>query len=70
MSAVTNTFEKVKALILSVHKGTTSKEKIDFYNRWAENYDQVRSYIELLLLYRKHIFLSAKMAQMQKSLMK
>ncbi|KAM7374434.1 hypothetical protein PAMP_007091 [Pampus punctatissimus] len=35
-----NTFENVKALILSAHKSTTSKDKIDFYNTWAENYDQ------------------------------
>uniref|UniRef100_A0A3P8TM37 Methyltransferase like 27 n=1 Tax=Amphiprion percula TaxID=161767 RepID=A0A3P8TM37_AMPPE len=40
MSAVPNTFENVKAVILSAHKGTTSKEKVDFYNSWAENYDQ------------------------------
>ncbi|XP_022063820.1 methyltransferase-like protein 27 isoform X4 [Acanthochromis polyacanthus] len=40
MSAVPNAFENVKAVILSAHKGTTSKEKVDFYNSWAENYDQ------------------------------
>ncbi|XP_030010205.1 methyltransferase-like protein 27 [Sphaeramia orbicularis] len=40
MSAAANTFEHVKAVILSVHKNTSSKDKIDFYNTWAENYDQ------------------------------
>ncbi|XP_053187504.1 methyltransferase-like protein 27 [Scomber japonicus] len=40
MSAVTNTFENVKAVILSAHKSTTSRDKVDFYNTWAENYDQ------------------------------
>ncbi|XP_040005977.1 methyltransferase-like protein 27 isoform X2 [Xiphias gladius] len=40
MSASNNTFENVKAVILSAHKSTTSREKVDFYNSWAENYDQ------------------------------
>ncbi|XP_070838708.1 methyltransferase-like protein 27 [Chaetodon trifascialis] len=40
MSAATNTFENVKATILSAHKNSTLKEKSDFYNSWAENYDQ------------------------------
>ncbi|CAK6971437.1 methyltransferase-like protein 27 [Scomber scombrus] len=40
MSSVTNTFENVKAVILSAHKSTTSRDKVDFYNTWAENYDQ------------------------------
>ncbi|KAM8742523.1 methyltransferase-like protein 27 isoform 1-T1 [Acanthopagrus schlegelii] len=40
MSADTNTFENVKAVILSCHKNTTSEEKVNFYNTWAENYDQ------------------------------
>ncbi|XP_040908325.1 methyltransferase-like protein 27 isoform X4 [Toxotes jaculatrix] len=40
MSAVTNTFENVKAVILSAHKSTTVREKVNFYNSWAENYDQ------------------------------
>uniref|UniRef100_A0A1A8BBL5 Williams Beuren syndrome chromosome region 27 n=1 Tax=Nothobranchius kadleci TaxID=1051664 RepID=A0A1A8BBL5_NOTKA len=40
MSADRNTFENVKAVILSAHKGTTSKEKVSFYNTWADNYDQ------------------------------
>ncbi|XP_035811841.2 methyltransferase-like protein 27 isoform X2 [Amphiprion ocellaris] len=44
MSAVPNTFENVKAVILSAHKGTTSKEKVDFYNSWAENYDQLKNH--------------------------
>ncbi|KAA8586822.1 methyltransferase-like protein 27 isoform X2 [Etheostoma spectabile] len=40
MEAVTNTFESVKAAILSAHESTTSVEKVNFYNSWAENYDQ------------------------------
>ncbi|KAM4546009.1 methyltransferase-like protein 27 isoform 1-T2 [Odontesthes bonariensis] len=40
MSAVGNTFENVKAVILSAHKSTTSREKVIFYDSWAENYDQ------------------------------
>ncbi|XP_008297617.1 methyltransferase-like protein 27 isoform X2 [Stegastes partitus] len=40
MSAASNTFENVKAVILSAHEGTTSKEKVNFYNSWAQNYDQ------------------------------
>ncbi|KAF3705722.1 Methyltransferase-like protein 27 [Channa argus] len=40
MSAVNNTFEHVKAVILSAHKDTTSRDKVNFYNSWAENYDQ------------------------------
>ncbi|XP_023252857.1 methyltransferase-like protein 27 isoform X1 [Seriola lalandi dorsalis] len=40
MSAATNTFESVKAVILSAHKSTTSTDKVNFYNSWAENYDQ------------------------------
>ncbi|KAM8742524.1 methyltransferase-like protein 27 isoform 2-T2 [Acanthopagrus schlegelii] len=42
MSADTNTFENVKAVILSCHKNTTSEEKVNFYNTWAENYDQMK----------------------------
>ncbi|XP_072230942.1 methyltransferase-like protein 27 [Leuresthes tenuis] len=40
MSAVSNTFENVKAVILSAHKSTTPREKVNFYNSWAGNYDQ------------------------------
>lgn len=40
MSAATNTFENVRAVVLSAHKGTTSKDKVNFYNSWAENYDR------------------------------
>ncbi|KAM9729143.1 methyltransferase-like protein 27 isoform 2-T3 [Menidia menidia] len=40
MSSANNTFENVKAVILSAHKSTTSREKVSFYNSWAENYDQ------------------------------
>lgn len=42
MAAESSTFESVKAIVLSAHKNTTSEEKISFYDRWAENYDQVR----------------------------
>lgn len=41
MSAVTNTFENVKAVILSAHENSTTEEKLNFYNSWAQNYDQV-----------------------------
>ncbi|XP_030602567.1 methyltransferase-like protein 27 isoform X2 [Archocentrus centrarchus] len=40
MSAVTDTFEHVKAVIQSVHKNATSRDKINFYNSWAEHYEQ------------------------------
>ncbi|XP_047235095.1 methyltransferase-like protein 27 isoform X1 [Girardinichthys multiradiatus] len=40
MSANSNTFDSVKAAILSAHKSTTSEEKVSFYNRWAETYDR------------------------------
>ncbi|CAG08869.1 unnamed protein product [Tetraodon nigroviridis] len=40
MSAVTKTYESVKAVILSAHKSTTTREKLNFYNSWAQNYDQ------------------------------
>lgn len=40
MSAAPNTFEHVKVAILSAHKNTSSKDKIDFYNTWGENCDQ------------------------------
>ncbi|XP_061596838.1 methyltransferase-like protein 27 [Cololabis saira] len=39
MSAMTS-FEHVKAVISSAHKCTTSEEKVNFYNTWANNYDQ------------------------------
>lgn len=42
MSAATNTFEHVKAVVLSAHTATTTREKVNFYNSWAENYDKVR----------------------------
>lgn len=51
MSAVTKTLEmasenaalpeNVKALLLTAHNTSTAKEKINFYNTWAQNYDQV-----------------------------
>ncbi|XP_041808179.1 methyltransferase-like protein 27 [Chelmon rostratus] len=40
MSTATNTFENVKATILLAHKSSTSREKSNFYNSWANNYDQ------------------------------
>ncbi|XP_029375997.1 methyltransferase-like protein 27 isoform X2 [Echeneis naucrates] len=40
MSASAKTFENVKTLILSAHKNTTSRDKVNFYNSWADNYDQ------------------------------
>uniref|UniRef100_A0A3P9L4A6 Methyltransferase like 27 n=1 Tax=Oryzias latipes TaxID=8090 RepID=A0A3P9L4A6_ORYLA len=33
-------FENVKATILSAHESTTPREKVNFYNSWAKNYDQ------------------------------
>lgn len=42
MSAATNTFEHVRAVVLSAHAGTTIREKVNFYDSWAENYDKVR----------------------------
>lgn len=41
MSDATNTFDHVKAVILSAHSSSTTSEKVNFYNSWAENYDQV-----------------------------
>lgn len=40
MSSDTKVFENVRAVILSAHEGTTLKEKVNFYNSWAKNYDQ------------------------------
>ncbi|XP_059207730.1 methyltransferase-like protein 27 [Centropristis striata] len=40
MAAVTDAYEKVKATILSAHKSTTTREKVNFYNSWANNYNQ------------------------------
>ncbi|KAL0993826.1 hypothetical protein UPYG_G00114440 [Umbra pygmaea] len=34
------TFDDVKDAILSAHKSTEAKDKVDFYNTWAEKYDQ------------------------------
>lgn len=41
MSDAMNTFDHVKAVILSAHSSSTTSEKVNFYNSWAENYDQV-----------------------------
>ncbi|XP_034462413.1 methyltransferase-like protein 27 [Hippoglossus hippoglossus] len=40
MSAGSNTFEDVKAVVLSAHDSATSRQKVDFYSSWAENYDK------------------------------
>ncbi|XP_038144399.1 methyltransferase-like protein 27 isoform X2 [Cyprinodon tularosa] len=40
MSADSEAFERVKSVLLSAHKSTTSDEKVSFYNCWAENYDR------------------------------
>lgn len=43
MATINDKFENVKAVILSVHKNTTTKDKVGFYDTWAEKYDQVRA---------------------------
>ncbi|XP_017292660.1 methyltransferase-like protein 27 [Kryptolebias marmoratus] len=40
MSANTNTFESIKAVLLSAHKHCSSTDKVKFYDTWAETYDQ------------------------------
>ncbi|KAM9333856.1 methyltransferase-like protein 27 [Pholidichthys leucotaenia] len=40
MAAVTNTIENVRAVIMSAHNSSTAREKVGFYNSWAENYEQ------------------------------
>ncbi|KAK9536512.1 hypothetical protein VZT92_006287 [Zoarces viviparus] len=40
MAAVSKTFEHVKATILAAHGGTEPGVKVNFYNSWAETYDQ------------------------------
>ena len=42
MSSETRTFDNVKDIILSAHKNISPADKIDFYNKWAEDYDNVR----------------------------
>ncbi|XP_034034076.1 methyltransferase-like protein 27 isoform X2 [Thalassophryne amazonica] len=37
---MTDTFEKGKTAILSCHKNTTPREKVDFYNTIAEDFEQ------------------------------
>lgn len=32
--------ENLKTVFLSAHENTTAREKIEFYNSWAENYDE------------------------------
>ncbi|XP_061902676.1 methyltransferase-like protein 27 [Entelurus aequoreus] len=39
-AAESRTFDVVKEVILSVHKGSTTAEKMDFYNSWASHYEQ------------------------------
>lgn len=39
--ADTRTLEDVRNIVLSAHKNTGPKEKVAFYNTWAESYEQV-----------------------------
>lgn len=39
--AGTRTFTDMRNTVLSAHKGTGSKEKVAFYNSWAESYEEV-----------------------------
>lgn len=39
--ADTRTLEDVRKIILAAHKNTGPKDKISFYENWAENYNQV-----------------------------
>ncbi|XP_058270803.1 methyltransferase-like protein 27 [Hemibagrus wyckioides] len=38
--AGTRTFTDMRNTVLSAHKGTGSKEKVAFYNSWAESYEE------------------------------
>uniref|UniRef100_A0A8C6TLT3 Methyltransferase like 27 n=1 Tax=Neogobius melanostomus TaxID=47308 RepID=A0A8C6TLT3_9GOBI len=42
----TKEFDRVKAVILSAHEDTSAEAKINFYDKWAENYDQDVSVLE------------------------
>ncbi|XP_072301605.1 methyltransferase-like protein 27 [Eucyclogobius newberryi] len=46
MASSDDQFEHVKAVILSCHEDTSAEEKINFYDTWAENYDQDVSVLE------------------------
>ncbi|XP_033834659.1 methyltransferase-like protein 27 [Periophthalmus magnuspinnatus] len=46
MASSSDQFERVKAVILSCHEDTSAEEKINFYDTWAENYDQDVSVLE------------------------
>ncbi|KAM9788862.1 methyltransferase-like protein 27 [Neosynchiropus ocellatus] len=39
MSAVSKSFEDVRAVIQAAHKNVTAEEKVNFYNSWAQTYD-------------------------------
>lgn len=39
--ADTRTFEDARTTLLSAHKNTGPKEKVAFYDTWAESYEQV-----------------------------
>ncbi|CAL8365321.1 unnamed protein product [Lota lota] len=40
MSSETRTLDNVKEVILSAHKNISPAEKVEFYNKWAENYEK------------------------------
>ncbi|XP_076025000.1 methyltransferase-like protein 27 [Genypterus blacodes] len=40
MSTDTNTFEHVRAVLTLASKDTATADKMEFYNNWAENYEQ------------------------------
>ncbi|KAK1157452.1 methyltransferase-like protein 27 [Acipenser oxyrinchus oxyrinchus] len=40
MAAAERTFSDVKEVILSAHKDTVAEDKVGFYNKWANNYEQ------------------------------
>lgn len=54
MASTEDHFERVRALALSAHKDISAEAKINFYDKWAENYDQDVS----LLDYRAPAFAS------------
>lgn len=37
------TFADVKNVILSAHENSGPRDKVCFYNKWAEKYDEVRN---------------------------
>ncbi|KAK7878754.1 hypothetical protein WMY93_030914 [Mugilogobius chulae] len=46
MTSSNDQFEHVKAVILSCHGDTSAEEKMNFYDTWADNYDQDVSVLE------------------------